>query len=202
MKSHPQSAVMTTAKALEELECPSRMSRTRKLLSRTVGLSILLATVLALPFATIAKGEVPFKGYWNTWHVDEPGFDPLLGPIIQVQVSGTGIVSHLGLASCESTDQVAILATGGITATYTYTAANGDSLMLKTAANTVDFDPILQKLSFEGTFEIVGGTGRFVGASGRGTLVGWATFNEPFGGAENEGPGFFSLEGSLSKAGK
>jgi len=164
-------------------------------------LSLLAALLLLQLISAVAGEQVPFKGYWNTWHIDKAGLDPLLGPIIRVEVTGTGKASHLGTATCESTDQVAVLATGLITATYTYTAANGDTLLLNATSQTVDFDPIAQRLDFEGEFEVVGGTGRFAGASGSGTLAGWAIFNQPFGGAENDGPGFFAFDGSLSVGG-
>jgi hypothetical protein len=154
--------------------------------------------LVQLPVAA-AGGQVPFHGYLNTWHIDRLGLDPLDGPIIRVKVTGTGRASHLGNTSCGTTDQVAVLATGSITATYTCTAANGDTLLLSLAGHIVGFDPIAQRIDFEGSFEVLAGMGRFGDASGGGTFAGWAKFDQPFGSAENDGPGFFAFEGWLSK---
>src|SRR5262245_24529100 len=104
--------------------------KTNALPFQAFSLSIVAALLLLQPMGAFAEAQVPFRGYWNTQHTDTLDFDPSLGPIIRVEVTGTGKSSHLGAAECESTDQVAVLATGGITATYTYTAANGDTLLL------------------------------------------------------------------------
>ena len=148
-----------------------------------------------------AKEQVPFKGYWNTVHHDTSSFDPVLGPIIAVEVEGEGKSSYLGLARCFSDDQIAFLATGVILASYTYTAANGDRLLLQTASQLVGFDPVTQTVSFIGNFDIVGGTGRFEGATGAGETSGWALFEQPFGSPVNSGPGFFAFEGVISTMG-
>ena len=84
-----------------------------------------------------------------------------------------------------------MLATGAIIATYT--AANGDLLLLHLSGQQVGFDPVAQKVDFIGNFEIVDGTGRFEGATGSGALSGWAVFDEPFGSPVNSGPGYFEF---------
>jgi hypothetical protein len=168
---------------------------------QVLSLPFVAVLLLLQPLGAIADGQVPFRGFWNTRHTDTIDFDPSVGPVIRVEVTGTGKCSHLGAAECQSTDQVAVLATGGITATYTYTAANGDTLLLTAESQTVALDPIVGRISFEGTFEVLGGTGRFAGASGRGTLIGWALFNQPFGSPQNDGPGFFAFDGWLSTVG-
>lgn len=155
---------------------------------------------MAPPTAS-AKDEVPFKGYWNTVHHDTSGFDPVLGPIIAVEVSGEGKSSHLGVARCFTDDQVAILSTGAIISTYTYTAADGDTLLLQTVSQLVGFDPVAQRVDFIGNFAIVDGTGSFAGATGSGKVSGWAIFEQPFGSPLNSGPGFFEFEGVISTVG-
>jgi hypothetical protein len=168
---------------------------------QVLSLPFAAAWLLLQPMGAFADEQMPFHGSWNTRHIDTIDFDPLAGPIIRVVVTGNGTSSHLGAAECESTDQVAALTTGRITAPYTYTAANGDTLNLSAESQTVALDPIAGRISFQGTLEVLGGTGRFVGASGRGTLIGWALFNQPFGSPQNDGPGFFAFDGWLSTVG-
>jgi hypothetical protein len=172
--------------------------KTGTLLSRIFGLSVIAAVLSAQPIVAAAEGQLPFRGCFHTWHSDQSASDPLFGPVILVKVTGGGRASHFGEATCETIDQIAVLATGDITATYTYTAANGDTLVVKLAGRIVELDPIVPRIDFEGTFDVLEGTGRFHGSSGSGTFAGWAVFNEPFGSVENEGPGFFTFDGWLS----
>ena len=51
----------------------------------------------------------------------------------------------------------------------------------------------MHSVIFKGTYTVVGGTGRFAGASGSGSLEGNATFTSPAGGV-----GEFTLSGTIS----
>jgi hypothetical protein len=52
------------------------------------------------------------------------------------------------------------------------------------------------RVTFEGTYEVTGGTGRFAGATGSGMLIGSAVFTGP-----NNGVGSFTVTGTISSPG-
>ena len=87
-----------------------RLHSMNRILNHTA-LPLACAAIMAWTAAptAFAKEQVPFKGYWNTVHHDTSSFDPVLGPIIAVEVEGEGKSSYLGLARCFSDDQIAFL---------------------------------------------------------------------------------------------
>jgi hypothetical protein len=118
--------------------------------------AVLGALVLSGP-ATAAGTELPFKGESNGV-VTTTGFDPVAG-ILYTTVAGEGHATHLGRFTV--TGQVAVdVATGIPVGTWTLTAANGDMLFLAMTGHGID------PTHGFGAFTIVGGTGRFEGASG------------------------------------
>ena len=76
---------------------------------------------------------------------------------------------------------------------YTLTGANGDTVIL---AMVFQATSIPGGVTFEGTYIVSGGTGRFAGAAGSGTLEGSAVFFD-----ESTGAGFFSVVGMISSPG-
>ena len=161
---------------------------------------LMTLALLAAPLLAQAKDLVPVKGTFDTIHQDTFGFDPLLGPIVSVIVTGEGNISHLGKTTAFTDDQLGILASGLLSATYTLTAANGDTLVLWLIGPS-EFDVAAQSVTFSGAATVLGGTGRFAGATGTGTFSGWATFDEPFGLPTNQGPGAFTLDLNISSPG-
>lgn len=92
---------------------------------------------------------------------------------------------------------------GTFTATYIFTAANEDYLLMEFIGLDSQFDLPTQQVAFDGIFEIVGGSRRFDGATGGGDFSGWAVFTEPLDfrpGASNMGPGFVHLEGVIQRS--
>ncbi len=92
---------------------------------------------------------------------------------LQTRSEATGTATHLGRTTCATWhctplgDQI----TGG---TGTLTAANGDQVFV-TYSGTAPFNlatavPGVTAIPMGGPFTIVGGTGRFAGASGSGTM--------------------------------
>jgi hypothetical protein len=83
---------------------------------------------------------------------------------------------------------------GGLTlaGTATYTAADGDTL------RTTFDGPVQQtgptSVSFEGSETVVGGTGRFAGATGTTRFAGEATTGPP----RQPGSGWFTTEGTIA----
>ena len=91
-------------------------------------LALLLAAVTLLAFApqsARAAGEKPFHANFITQ------FETLLEfPLLHFTVSAQGQATYMGKTTAFSDDQVVNLAYGKETATYTLTAANGDTLVL------------------------------------------------------------------------
>jgi hypothetical protein len=152
--------------------------------------TVLAAVALVFaPQPASAKRQVPFRASFDTVFESTVNF-----PIVSVHVTGDGKATHLGRTTIETTDQVVNLLTGTATATYHFTAANGDEVV-------VEFDflalPTPTGFTLAGNWEITGGTGRFTNASGSGTLEGRADFTSATGGV-----GHFTMTGTISRRGK
>lgn len=136
---------------------------------------VLAAVLAALIFSGSATAEkqVPFKGR-SSGVVTAVGFDPVKG-IAYTLVAGEGQATHLGHFTV--TGDVAVdVATGIPTGTWTLTAANGDMLFLKMTGSGID------PTHGFGEFTVVGGTGRFQGATGSYEQI--ITFAVPLGTAD------------------
>ncbi len=149
-------------------------------------LAILLVAIAPRPAS--AAHRVPFAAHFATEFESIVQF-----PFANIMVTGEGHARHMGRTTAESTDQTINLLTGEGTATYTLTAANGDTLVLALEFVTI-FDE--STVTFEGTYVVTGGTGRFARATGSGIASGSATFTGP-----DNGVGSFSLCGRISRCG-
>lgn len=120
-------------------------------------LAMLALLCVAGPVA--ARDQVPFKGDFDGT-VTRAGAPP----IVMVDVNAEGHATHLGHFALDIPHTVNVV-TRIATGTYTFVAANGDTL-------TADFvghasptaDPTVLYIEEEAT--ITGGTGRFAGATG------------------------------------
>ena len=112
-------------------------------------------------------------------------------PFLHVFVTGQGNASHLGTTTAVSTDQLVNVIDGSATATYTLTGANGDTVILTMIFQATETPG---EVTFEGTYVVTGGTGRFAGAAGTGTLEGSAVFFD-----ESTRAGFFFRCGARSR---
>lgn len=142
----------------------------------------IVMTVLVTAFATPAAAgrEVPIRGTVLGQHGPPDFADEdciAAGYAWRFPSQGEGRISHLGRVDYELT-QCTVPGSEGFESvgTVTLTAANGDMLYL---AHTMlsqlvgDFDPDPDGFVLEGTWEAVGGTGRFLHATGHGTLDGF-----------------------------
>ncbi len=152
----------------------------------TASLILLLLTVA--PSFVLAGKQVPFKASYTTQFQSVVAF-----PIVTLSITGEGQASHLGRSTAATTNQAVNLITGAATATYTLTAANGDTVVLELVFGTTN---VPGGVTFHGSYTVAGGTGRFAGASGSGSLNGSATFTGPI-----DGFGAFSVEGTISSPG-
>jgi hypothetical protein len=117
--------------------------------------AVLAALTLSVP--AIAGEQVPFKG-GSSGVSTVVGFDPVAA-IVYVHFVGTGQATHLG--NFTATGDVAIHEIEGIVlGIYTLTAANGDMIFLTMSGHGID------PFHASGAFTVVGGTGRFQGATG------------------------------------
>ena len=125
---------------------------------RVYGFKVLAAVLAALTLngPAIAGKLVPFKGK-SSGVITTVGFDPVNG-IVYTHASGEGEATLLGRFSV--TGDVAIHLATGVLGTWTLTAANRDMLFLTMKGGGID------PTHGFGTFIIVGGTGRFQGATG------------------------------------
>lgn len=99
--------------------------------------------------------------------------------------SGTGVALHLGKVTWTATEVANFCVEpanpGFATASgqLVVTAANGDQLTAS-GLSTVRADFAGSTLTITGTFTITGGTGRFAGATGGGTITGSGSLLAPF----------------------
>jgi hypothetical protein len=115
-------------------------------------------TALALSGSTMAaERQVPFKGQ-SSGIVKILGTDPVTGSV-SYRVEGTGKATLLGRFTVVG-DGVIDGATGTPLGNWTLTTANGDQLFLTFVGGGID------PTHGFGTFTVVGGTGRFKGATG------------------------------------
>ena len=118
--------------------------------------TVLTALILSLP--AMAGESVPFKGR-SGGVVINLGFDPV-GNIVYLHEAGKGQATHLGSFTVEGDVEVDVT-TGATRATRIFTAANGDVVLMRG-----DDGHSTGPTTGAATFRIVGGTGRFRGATG------------------------------------
>ena len=88
-------------------------------------------------------------------------------------MSEDGNASHMGATHAFTDHQLVNVIDGSASATYTLTAANGDTLVLAMVFQATN---IPGGVTFAGDYTVTGGTGRFTGATGSGKLAGTALF--------------------------
>jgi hypothetical protein len=152
--------------------------------------AVALLPFLSAPDAARAGNQVPYRATWDT----DISITPLDAPLVAVSGLGKGLATHLGAMTAQSIHEVVNLATGEGSAQYRFIAANGDEIFVSFALLAVPISPIA--FHIQGTWEITGGTGRFVGASGSGTYTGQVEFTGPA-----TAVGHFVANGSISSPG-
>jgi hypothetical protein len=160
---------------------------------RTIIVTTLVSlAALTTPVAAAARDTVPFRGTDSGTFVALP---PDADNVVFAQASTTGQATHLGrysLVAHEYTDLDDLRIFGGA---FTLTAANGDTLF-GTYEGTADLArfPVI---GFDVQGPILGGTGRFAGATG---WLRWRGYGDLTTGALSEEiEGWVSSVGSLSR---
>lgn len=145
-----------------------RLSMTRALRPVVI---LFTAMLMAAPGQAVAGTLVPFSA---TYH-EQVTFSPCGATIVCVHVRGVGQATHLGTGTDANDAGTVDFATTPCATVQTPLAsligANGDTITVRlsgTACPTSVFG--LSVLT--GTYTVTGGTGRFAGANGGGTLFG------------------------------
>ena len=126
--------------------------------------------------ATRNSSAEPLSGTCVSEDAQPPVFTP---PFFLDQViAGTCQFSHLGRTTMQLRQHVD-LSTGAATGAVTFTAANGDALIVTQSSESTDIGPT--RKSFTGTAAITGGTGRFAQATGSLGLDGTLTLDQGIG---------------------
>ncbi len=128
-----------------------------------------LMVLSAFP-AAFATSSVPFNGSGTGTFTDTSP--------TTVLIIGTGYYDHLGLTTLRFPSTITGPAgCGGFTATEQddYTSASGDSVFL-TVHDTICPTSTPNAFQLTGSFTVTGGTGRFIDASGSGTVHASVTF--------------------------
>ena len=170
------------------------MKTTTKLVSKyrrnLPSLALLLATLTLLAFApqsARASVEKAFHANFITKFQSVVEF-----PLLHVTVNSRGQATYMGKTTAFTDDQLVNLIDGSGSATYTLTSARGDTLVLALVVpvgGTINVDG---GVIFSGSYTIVGGTGRFIGASGSGVFGGSGLFL-----SETDGIGAFAVVGTV-----
>ncbi|HKY22007.1 MAG TPA: hypothetical protein VJM31_12390 [Vicinamibacterales bacterium] len=128
---------------------------------------------------------VPFKGSLEGTQT----ITPLQPPFIFVNGSASGTAAHLGQFTVAIPHTVNFITRTGV-GTYTFTAANGDTLTADFTGQAQEIPPLVSIVEHA---TITGGTGRFAGATGTFTVE--RSFNRDTGATEG------SFEGTISSVG-
>lgn len=144
------------------------------------------------PVASHAATDAPFKAVMQTKEVLalNPAACPLT-PFLQGTTTGSGNAMHMGKITGVATDCVtptdsSFTFTGGL---LVLTAANGDTLTAEYSGSLIPTAayPIY---TISGSYRLTGGTGRFVSATGSGTLQGYSNIVS--------GAGSYTASGTIS----
>jgi hypothetical protein len=132
--------------------------------SSTASLALAILVILGLTGPAVAQQQVPFKGSFE----GDVTVTPLAPPFLSALVDATGNATQLGQFTLDI-PHVVNRADLSAVGTYEFTAANGDTVIAEfTGIATPTAVPGV--LYIEERATIIGGTGRFAGATGSFTV--------------------------------
>ena len=135
--------------------------------SSTASLALVVATVLGLVSPAAAGEQVPLKGIL----VGDVTHTAIDATHERVDIEATGIATHLGHFTLD-VPHVVDRATRTAVGSYEFTAANGDTVYAEFTGQATPTE-IPGVLYIEETVTIMGGTGRFAGATGSFIVERW-----------------------------
>ena len=143
---------------------------------------------LSLVSVTSAASSVPFHAAIDTSFAVVGG----TATTLDLAISGIGQGAHVGRLEVDGPSHVNLV-TSTQTGTSTLTAADGSSFVFSFSGTVVTTGPSpADPVTFQGTWQITSGTGRFENTSGGGTYHGSAALPN----------GILFLDGTLSNPGK
>jgi hypothetical protein len=154
-------------------------------------LALLFTAITLLTFApqsVQAGGEKPFHANFITQVETVLQF-----PFLHVTVDSRGQATYMGKTTAFTDDQLVNVIDGSGTATYTLTGVNGERLVLALVIPVGGTINVEGGVTFSGSYTIIGGSGRFNGATGSGVFAGGALFL-----TETDGIGAFAVAGTIS----
>jgi hypothetical protein len=155
--------VLTVACSGQPVDSPTGPSRVGSSTSSSAGANV-------SPAQPDGSRELPFHGSFTGETRGAVNCPPECNPPTILTVTGTrmGTATYLGAFTATNVD-VVDLATATGTGTFNLTAANGDQLFTTTIGGEDEFEPPnISHVLVVGT--ILGGTGRFAGATGTFTV--------------------------------
>lgn len=155
--------------------------------SHTCNALALTLALGALSSAPAFAADAPFKATFKTISESIVEF-----PFANVHVVGDGKATYLGRTFTETTDQLVNLLTGEGTATYKFVGADDSELDVAFVFLAIPL-PSEPGITLPGTWNVVGGSGRFANVSGSGTADGKVLFDSP-----TTGVGRFTMTGTLT----
>ena len=123
--------------------------KTKQSILSYMAASLVAAAMISVTTPASATDQVPFRGSFTTTFQTVLQF-----PFLYITVEGQGNVSHMGLTSAFTDNQVANLISGSTTATYTLTAANGDTVVLEMSFQGTQ---VPGGFTFAGDYTVTGG---------------------------------------------
>src|SRR5215212_1375245 len=138
-------------------------------MKRLVLISVAAAALVAAAAPARAGDRIAFRATDSGSFVFAPTSDPAIVATTDV---GVGHATHLGRFTLQASENVNLATLGVTGGTYTLTAANGDTVYGTYAGSAAPTaDPAV--ITYVVTGPILGGTGRFAGATGFLTWEGW-----------------------------
>lgn len=151
----------------------------KRISAAVVVAGMLAAFVVTGSVGVSASGTVPFSATLIGHANPAPTADPC---VLNNTEGGSGTAVHMGAvawASAETVNFCTNQAGADVAGEFVFTAANGDQLAGRyvTLAHP---DVAAGQITFNGTWKVTVGTGRFAGAVGEGTLSGQGSLAPPF----------------------
>lgn len=150
----------------------------------------LFALVFLLATSLGASGRVPSVPFNATIATEVTPLGPCGPTCLTLDIAGSGQASHMGRTTVVGPSEIDF-ATGEQSGTSTLMAADGSTLDISFSGSFVP-GPGPGDATFEGSWTVISGTGRFADADGGGSY--WGTASGP--------AGELNLAGQISKAGQ
>jgi hypothetical protein len=139
------------------------------------------------PPKTVVLAPVSASMITRPWEGSCKGTGIIRPDLTTLDITGTCHLSHLGLTTMVGVELLGVT----LSATHTFTTANGD-LLYTTTVGQATLKPDFSGVTFSNIETVRGGTGRFANATGTATRIGSSNFSD--------GSGSWEIQGTLTYA--